>query len=79
MKIIFWACLLLIAYTYLIYPSLIILLARIFPKKPLTNQKQLHHVTMVISAYNEEKVLEEKIKNCLTIDYPQDRIRFLFG
>jgi biofilm PGA synthesis N-glycosyltransferase PgaC len=34
---------------------------------------------MVISAYNEEAVLEEKIKNCLEIDYSQDKIKFLFG
>ena len=79
MEIIFWICLGLIAYTYLIYPFLVIILARIIPSKSSINQSELPFVTMAISAYNEEDVLEEKIKNCLKIDYPQERIRFLFG
>ena len=79
MILLFWSCLGLIAYTYLIYPFLIILLARIFPSKSSINQHELPFVTMVIPAYNEEEVLEEKIKNCFAIDYPQDRIKFLFG
>ncbi len=79
MKFIFWTCLGLIFYTYLIYPLLIIILSRFFPRKSKINQNEFPQVAMVISAYNEETVLEEKIKNCLAIDYPQDRISFVFG
>ncbi len=35
-------------------------------------------VSMIIAAYNEEKFIEQKIKNCLELDYPKDRIEFLF-
>lgn len=35
-------------------------------------------VSMIIAAYNEEKFIEEKIKNCLELDYPSDKIEFLF-
>jgi len=31
-------------------------------------------LTLVISAYNEERVLKEKIENALALDYPEDRI-----
>lgn len=31
-------------------------------------------VTMVVAAYNEEKVIEEKLKNILDLDYPKDKI-----
>lgn len=79
MAFLFWTCLGLIFYTYLIYPFLIIILARIFPRKSKINQNEFPQVAMVISAYNEETVLEEKIKNCLAIDYPQNRISFVFG
>ena len=79
MEIIFWSCLGLIVYTYLVYPFLVILLARIFPSTSPPYQEQSPPVTMVMAAYNEEEVLEEKIKNCLAIEYPRDRIRFLFG
>lgn len=36
-------------------------------------------VTVIIAAYNEEKVIEEKIRNCLELDYPKDKIEFLFA
>ncbi len=44
-----------------------------FPLKDFTP-----FVSMIIAAYNEEKFIEEKIKNCLELDYPADRIEFLF-
>jgi len=33
----------------------------------------------VISVYNERRVLEEKLQNIAAIDYPTEKIRFLFG
>jgi cellulose synthase/poly-beta-1,6-N-acetylglucosamine synthase-like glycosyltransferase len=35
-------------------------------------------VSMIIAAYNEEKFIEKKIENCLELDYPSDKIEFLF-
>lgn len=35
-------------------------------------------VSMIIAAYNEEDFLKEKIKNCLELDYPRDKIEFIF-
>ncbi|MEJ5305366.1 MAG: glycosyltransferase family 2 protein [Ignavibacteria bacterium] len=35
-------------------------------------------VSMIIAAYNEEKFIEEKIKNCLELNYPSEKIEFLF-
>ncbi len=45
-------------------------------KFPLSDYSPL--VTVVISAYNEEKFIEDKIKNCLSLDYPPDKIEFIF-
>ena len=79
MKIIFWTCLGLTLYTYLIYPFLVNLLAALFQRKTLVTEIDFPPVSMVIPAYNEEAVLEEKINNCLAIDYPGEQIEFLFG
>ncbi len=79
MEVFFWACLGLIAYTYLIYPALVIVLAWLFPSQPEVDESYLPSVSMVIPAYNEEEVLEEKIQNCLAIDYPREKIEFLIG
>jgi cellulose synthase/poly-beta-1,6-N-acetylglucosamine synthase-like glycosyltransferase len=35
-------------------------------------------VTIIITAYNEEEVLEQKIKNTLAIDYPADQLHIIF-
>jgi biofilm PGA synthesis N-glycosyltransferase PgaC len=79
MKTLFWLCLGLIAYTYLIYPGLIFLLARLFPRPIKEKSDITPPVVMLIAAYNEEDVLLEKIENCLALDYPRDKIRFIFG
>jgi len=79
MEYLFWICLGLIAFTYLIYPLFIFFLASFFPQRKITYLEDYPEVTMVIAANNEESVLEEKIKNCLAIEYPKDKIRFLIG
>ncbi len=35
-------------------------------------------VTLIVAAYNEEDIIEEKIKNCLSLSYPADLITFIF-
>jgi len=79
MKILFWLSLLLIAYTYLIYPGLIFLLARLFPRPTKEKSDFTPPVVMLVAAYNEEDVLAEKIENCLALNYPREKIQFLFG
>jgi len=34
---------------------------------------------MVIAAYNEEKVISDKLENCLAIDYPKDKFEIIVG
>jgi cellulose synthase/poly-beta-1,6-N-acetylglucosamine synthase-like glycosyltransferase len=41
-----------------------------------TSQKS---VSIIIAAYNEESVIEEKIKNCLALDYPKEKMKILIG
>ena len=79
MECLFWICLGLIAFTYFFYPAFIILVASFIPQRKITELDTYPEITMVIAAYNEEAVLEEKIKNCLAIDYPEDKIRFIVG
>jgi len=79
MQIIFWMCLGLITYTYLIYPALVMVLARIFSKPTRIADEFLPPVSMVISAYNEQEVLAKKIKNCLALEYPPEKIDYLIG
>jgi len=40
---------------------------------------ELPKVSLLIAAYNEEAVIEEKIKNCLELDYPRDKFEVIFA
>ena len=70
---VFWISALILVYAYLGYPVLIALLARLRPQE-ITGEKndELPKVSLIIAAHNEEKVIANKIKNSLSIDYPEE-------
>lgn len=70
----------LLLYNYLIYPAVVILLARRRASTPAQNaagNRPLPAVTLIIAAYNEERVIEAKIRNSLETDYPRERLHVL--
>jgi len=76
MEFIFWMCILTILFVYAGYPLLAGLLSVIFPKKHAVEDAE-PTVTMIISAYNEEKVIAEKLNNTLALDYPGERLEII--
>ena len=85
LKILFWACLLIVFYTYLGYGILlyiIIRLRRFFKGKPqktvMPQDDELPTMTLMICAYNEEDVVAEKMENTLAIDYPKDKLQIMW-
>ena len=85
LKILFWATLLIVFYTYLGYGILlyiIIRLKRLFVGKPheavTPDDSQLPTITLLICAYNEEDVVAEKMANTLAIDYPRNKFRIMW-
>ena len=76
MHIIFWTILIIIFYTYVGYPLLVFLLSLIINKK--VDKKDIEpSVTLLITAYNEEKSIRKKIENTLTLDYPADKLEIM--
>ncbi|WP_162250417.1 MULTISPECIES: glycosyltransferase family 2 protein [unclassified Lysobacter] len=61
------------AYVYAGYPVLAIALARIRPRAP-RKQAITPSVTVIITAYNEEKDIAQKVRNVLALDYPRQQI-----
>ncbi len=80
--IFFWLSLAILFYCYIGYGILAFLLTstRSFfvsgKKKNLLNDEL--PVTMIITAYNEEEILEQKIRNTLAIDYPENKLTIVF-
>ena len=71
-EIIFFVCIILIIYTYLGYPLLLMLIT-LFYKKPVKKADITPSVSIIISAYNEEKTIKKTIKNVLALDYPKNK------
>jgi len=83
-EIIFITATILLAWTYLLYPAMVITLARIKNKRrtayeEITGPTALPSITVVMSVFNEEKIIEKKIKSLLASDYPPERVEFLIG
>ncbi len=70
----------LIAYSYFIYPLLLFIGCSL---KKKTGDYPYQHVcpslSVIIAAYNEESVIQEKIVNSLGLDYPSDKVEIFIG
>lgn len=83
LKIIFWACLFLVFYSYFGYGILLYLLVKLknlfsSRKKSLTELPFQPPVALVVAAFNEEDYIVEKIENTLALDYPEHLLEIVF-
>jgi biofilm PGA synthesis N-glycosyltransferase PgaC len=71
--VIFWTAVIILVYTYLGYPMLVAVLARLKPRRVTDEEApELPRVSLIIPAHNEEKVIRNKIENSLALDYPEE-------
>lgn len=82
---IFWISLFVIFYAFLGYGVVLYVLMRIRialkgrrKKEDETAITEWPTVTLIVAAYNEAAYMDEKIANTLQLDYPADKIHFLF-
>ena len=75
-QILFWISAVLLLYVYAGYPILVYLVGVLWPKT-VKKGKTEPRVTILITAFNEEAVIREKLENTLKIDYPQDKLEIL--
>jgi cellulose synthase/poly-beta-1,6-N-acetylglucosamine synthase-like glycosyltransferase len=76
MLVVFLASLATCLYVYFGYPLLLLVLSRLRPR-PVARAAVHPPVTIVVPAHNEETVIEAKIRNCLELQYPADRLEVL--
>ncbi len=72
----FWCSVGLIAASYFGYPVALALLA-VLTGKPYCKIPIQPKVTLIIPAYNEEKVIAAKMENAFSLDYPADKLEIL--
>ena len=64
-------------YVYAGYPIILWAIASIRGPRPVAAAPIEPDVTLIISAYNEEGVIGEKLENSLSLDYPRDRMEVI--
>jgi len=87
-----WTCLSLVVFHYFGYPLLLFVfcafcraksdflyLVRRRDRRCRFQSDVAPRVAVLMSAYNEEVVIQAKVKNLLEMDYPRDRLEFLLG
>jgi cellulose synthase/poly-beta-1,6-N-acetylglucosamine synthase-like glycosyltransferase len=68
LELLLWAAIFLLAYIYAGYPVAAIALARAWPR-PVRKAHMSPSVTAIITAYNEEAHIGQKLRNVLALDY----------
>ncbi len=76
-QIVFWFCILVIVYVYFGYPVLLLILSKIRLAPPVQKIDITPTVSLIIPAYNEEKVIAQKIENTLALDYPREKLEII--
>ncbi len=80
--VIFWICLAVIFYAYIGYGILLYALLKVKRwmrgKDKAFDPDFVPEVTLLVAAYNEEDFIAQKIENSLALDYPKDKLKFLF-
>lgn len=86
LKTAFWICAFLVFYTYLGYGMLLWLLVRLkrivrgkAERRALpTDDTKLPEVTFMVCAYNEQDVVDMKMKDIYQLDYPKDKLHIIW-
>ena len=76
MIVVFTIAALVTLYIYFGYPALLFVLARLRPR-PIARAEVTPSMTLVVPVFNEEAVIERKIRNALALDYPREQLEVL--
>lgn len=79
LEIVFWISVFVVFYTYIGYGIVLWVLVKVKetfrPRKEPRMPDELPEVTLFVAAYNEERVVDEKMANTRSLDYPADRLK----
>ena len=67
----FWLLLLLSGYSYFLYPLVLAVRLSLLRHSATKVAGELPSLSLIVTAYNEQARIRDKIENCLAIDYPR--------
>src|SRR6478672_4103434 len=79
LEIVFWVAAGLIVYAHLGYPLLLRALVGLFGEHSSGRERgdELHRVSLIIPAHDEETVIERKLANARALDYPAEQLEVI--
>lgn len=81
-EIIFWICVWAMAHSYVLYPLFLRLVIAVKGYKKYekyASHEELPTLTILMAAFNEEAVIEKKVRSIFDTSYPLDKIEVLVG
>src|ERR1044072_3218634 len=75
-EIVFWLSATALFYTYVGYPMLIAAISSLRPRR-VNRAECWPKVSVIITAFNEERALAAKLENTLALDYPRDLLEVI--
>lgn len=92
LEMIFWTCIFAVTYNYVGYPVVLFVLSvlsqaksdlyfllRRTARRQSPSAEHLPKVAVLISAYNEEAIIQTKVMNSLKLDYPRELLEIIIG
>jgi cellulose synthase/poly-beta-1,6-N-acetylglucosamine synthase-like glycosyltransferase len=82
MTVLFWILFIAFFYAYFGYAVLLFIITRFRPRSAKSelpeNTEEWPEVSLFITSYNEIDILDKKVENCTTLDYPKDKLKVVF-
>ena len=75
--VLFWGSLAALAWTHALYPATVALAARVRTRRVALDDGFLPSVAVIVTAYNEEDVIERRLENLRALDYPPELLELV--
>lgn len=76
---IFWIAVFIVFWAMIGYPISLVILNKLLKKKNQKDNSYEPTVTIMVVAHNEEKVIEEKLENIVSMDYAKEKIDYIIA
>jgi cellulose synthase/poly-beta-1,6-N-acetylglucosamine synthase-like glycosyltransferase len=75
--VLFWGSLAALAWTHALYPATVALSARVRTRRIALDDAHLPSVAVIVTAYNEESAIEQRLENLRALDYPPELLELV--